>query len=346
MSGVRRKAPRPADVSESLEEHPATRAWLRVNPRSAVPARIEQFSRPGKIKKRRKSSVFRLHGVGPGTETIVAKCGRPDTVALERLIYEGIIARLPVSSLRVLGSVPEPDDNMQWLFVEDAGERHFFRNDPEHRALAARWLAAMHAGAASLVGEELPSCGPDFFLRFLKESLAIVVQTQANLAPTPARQRTLDQIRRVTELLEMRWPDLALICARTPTTLVHGDFIDKNVRVGDDSGAERPLYVFDWEVAGRGSPAVDLATSNWGAHDDGIREYFDVAREHWSGLTENDVRRMLEVGRVFRYVASIRWLCEKLPFGDAEKPLEKISGYLQSLDAIASKPIRPSELEQ
>jgi hypothetical protein len=336
MNVPRRRAPKPADVFENPEEHPATQAWLQINPGSRVPGRIEQFSRRGKSAKKRKSSVYRLHGVGSGYETIVAKRGKLCTVALELLVYEEILGRLPVSSLRVLGSLTEPEEDMQWLFVEDAGESHFCRTDPEHRALAARWLAGLHTGAATLVGDELPSRGPDHFLRLLRESVALVVETQAPLAPTPARKGTLDQIERVTELLEARWSELDSFCHRMPTTLAHGDFIDKNVRIGDANGGERPLYVFDWEVAGRGTPAADLATSNWGAHDDAIQEYVRVAREHWSGLTENDVRGMLQVGRVFRYVASIRWLCDKLPFGDAEKSLEKVSGYLDSLDAIAS----------
>jgi hypothetical protein len=339
MNVTRRRAPKPADVLENVEEHPATQAWLRVSPGSAVPMRIEQFARPGKVRKKRKSSVFRLHGVGTGSETIVAKRGNRATVALELLVYETFLARLPLSSLRVLGSLMEPDNETQWFFVEDAGDCHFSRADPEHRALAARWLATLHTGAATLVEiEQLPRRSSDFYLDFLREALAIMKETESTY-PTLARRVALDDMERVARLLEMRWTELDRFCDALGTTLVHGDFIDKNVRVGRDNGGDIPLFVFDWEMAGRASPAIDLATSNWGAHDDGIRAYLGVACQHWNGLTYKDVKGMLEVGRVFRYVASIRWLCESLRFREAEKPLQKISGYLQRLSTVASLPI-------
>jgi phosphotransferase family enzyme len=337
---MRRRIPKPAAVLENLDDHPASRAWLRLCPGSAIPCRIDEFSRPSKEKKKRKSSVFRLHGVGSDGGTIIAKRGRPGSVARELLIYEHFLSRLPISSLRVLGSLTEFDDDMAWLFVKDGGDCSFSRNKPRHRSSAARWLAGLHTGAEALLEDaQLPLRGPDFYHGFLSETLAVARETRAHPALTHACHATLDEMNRVTEVVERRWSELNLFCGRMPMTLVHGDFIDKNVKVGVDDGGVLPLFVFDWEQAGIGCPAIDLATSNWGAHDDGIREYLRGAREHWRGLTEKDVRRMLRVGQIFRCVASIRWACGSLRFGDLERRLERMSYYLVDLDAIASQPI-------
>lgn len=326
--------PRPQAVSESLEEHPATRAWLRVAPGSAIPTRIEQFGRAGRTKKKRKSAVFRLHGVGPGG-TVIAKSCKRHKLERELFIYERFLSRLPLSSLRILGaSTSDGDDDRPWLFVEDGGDFPFSRQNEAHRRVAARWLARLHVGAAALLDDvELPPTGPGFYRLLLEESQALAAEASVRADLAPEQLAALEEMNRVAELVGSRWRELELFCDRMPQTLVHGDFIDKNVKVGPERDGELPLFVFDWETAGLGCPAVDLATSNWGAHDDGLGEYFAIARQQWPDLVESDLRSMLEVGRVFRNIASIRWSCESLRFSRMERPFARISSCVEGLRA-------------
>src|SRR5438094_9572348 len=57
--------------------------------------------------------------------------------------------------------------------------------------------------------------------------------------------------------LELLWGELEEICSLMPRSLVHGDFVDKNLRICDAATGPR-LLVFDWEYAGGGVPAADL----------------------------------------------------------------------------------------
>src|SRR5262245_18276404 len=60
------------------------------------------------------------------------------------------------------------------------------------------------------------------------------------------------------EVIEGHWKELEHEFDRWPGALVHGDFVVKNLRVTHgDQGPE--LRVFDWEMAGWGVPATDLA---------------------------------------------------------------------------------------
>jgi aminoglycoside phosphotransferase (APT) family kinase protein len=93
-----------------------------------------------------------------------------------------------------------------------------------------------------------------------------------------------------------------------PRTLVHGDFRPKNVRVR--VGARGALlYPLDWEMAGWGTPAVDLAPSRFGAADDAVDldAYASVAGKAWPALDLAAVRAMEQMGRLFRVVDAVGW---------------------------------------
>jgi len=330
--------PKPVPVVEGLEEHPATQAWLRLNPGSDIPSHIDKFNRPGRANKMGKSSVFRMHGVGSGAGAVIAKRGLRDTVALELLIYEHFLSRLPISSIRVLGSLTQADSDMPWLFLEDGGEEPFSRDLREHRHSAARWLAGLHAGAATLLANtQLPPRGSAFYRGSLSESRVLARQCRLNPALTEAHHATLDQMEHITEELERRWTDLDVFCDRMPMTLVHGDFAPKNIRVGRGDRGALSMFVFDWEMAGLGCPAADLWWSQTVAEDDTIGQYSGIAREHWQDLTDEDVTRMAQVGQIFRTVAAIGWACESLQFDDVKLPLENLSRYVVRLRNFASQ---------
>src|SRR5207247_194188 len=72
-------------------------------------------------------------------------------------------------------------------------------------------------------------------------------------------------------LLEARWSQVESFCDRMPGTLVHGDFVGKNmnIRTSTDGLA---LMVFDWETAGWGTPAADVAKVDLDAYWAVVRE--------------------------------------------------------------------------
>jgi aminoglycoside phosphotransferase (APT) family kinase protein len=85
-----------------------------------------------------------------------------------------------------------------------------------------------------------------------------------------------------------------------PKTLVHGDFVAKNIRIKDRVGAPA-LLPFDWETAGHGAPAADVALCP-DAH-----AYWLLVREAWPHIGMEDINVQVVVGRLFRVLASICW---------------------------------------
>jgi hypothetical protein len=101
-------------LRNDLLEHPSVRAWSELGPRRVEPEQIEV------LKGEKKSSVFRLAGVGPGNSAVIAKRCRQAIADVERAIYEDVLPDLPVTTPRYYGAVEEHDDAFSWLFLEDA----------------------------------------------------------------------------------------------------------------------------------------------------------------------------------------------------------------------------------
>src|SRR6266478_2154390 len=76
-------------LPESLLERCAVRAWRRLRPNSVEPAGLEV------LKRRAKTPVYRLEGVGPDGATVIAKRCHTKTATVEWTIYKEFLARLP-----------------------------------------------------------------------------------------------------------------------------------------------------------------------------------------------------------------------------------------------------------
>ena len=63
----------------------------------------------------------------------------------------------------------------------------------------------------------------------------------------------------------------------------------------------------DWESAGWGVPAADLAQFAGNALTPDIAAYRSVAHKCWPRLHLSDFRRLGELGRVFRWINAVVW---------------------------------------
>jgi hypothetical protein len=104
----------------SLGNHPAIRAWRKLEPESAEPAGIE-------VLKDDKSDggVYRLDGAGPDGANVIAKRCESEAAGIEYFVYKEILPHLAVSALRCYASVVDDDDRFSWLFLEDAGNGEY-----------------------------------------------------------------------------------------------------------------------------------------------------------------------------------------------------------------------------
>ena len=71
-------------------EHPAVKAWLQLNAKHDVPARVDVFRAFNKAK----VPVYLLVGAGINGQSVVAKKGKFPDVLTEITIYEHVLPRL------------------------------------------------------------------------------------------------------------------------------------------------------------------------------------------------------------------------------------------------------------
>ena len=105
-------------------------------------------------------------------------------------------------------------------------------------------------------------------------------------------------------------PYMMDLCARAPRSVVHGDFVTRNLRVRSADHEHRLLAV-DWETAGWGCPVSDLAQSpdpdsrSWARVD--MDEYWSVVRGRWNDVDHATVLEWAVCATVVRCVSVVAW---------------------------------------
>ena len=302
----------------------AREAWARSQPGGPEPERVEVLTR------KTKSSVCRLLGTEAAGFPVVAKRARKGTAELEAAVHEDILPRLSVSAVEWRGIVPASEDaGFCWLFMGDAGETPVGPRSRHHRGSVARWLADLHAGSEGLeASATLPDRGPRDALARLRKTRATIQRGAENAAPMPPEDRAgIAAILAQLDIVELRWHEIEARCQEFPRTLVHGDFVKKNMRLRDGRGGAE-LLVFDWEHAGFGFPGQDLDAVDPAC-------YGAALREHWPGMDAQQVRRLVETGRFFRMVARTRWMAGGLGMPGCDWVAEILATYACEFDRMA-----------
>ena len=311
--------------AEEWPGHPALHAWRELG--GADPSAVHVVKE--ETGSERLSRIYRLEGALAGGAAVVAKRSLRASIALERRIYAEVLARLAVPALRCLGSLDDADPRFAWIFLDAAGGADFDADSAAHRAAGAAWLAAFHAGSEDhAILPELPDRGPGHFHEHLQAARTRIAQGFANPALAGAEhgadRELLDAVLRDLDVVESYWPEIEDACADAPRVLVHGDIAGRNVRVeGEGPGAR--LWVFDWEVAGRGAPGIDLVRVD-------PEVYAAAVRARWPRL---DVRAQARLGRLLRgCLAPIGWETLGLETPWLERPLTNLASYRRRLDAF------------
>src|SRR5439155_20121844 len=104
----------------------------------------------------------------------------------------------------------------------------------------------------------LPDLGPARFLRHLRDTVGAMRHAERSPAPVGHHRDLIQRLRERLEALDSDWPTVERARDGSPRTLVHGSFRSRTVPVSRAGGRLR-LFPMDWETAGWGTPAVDLA---------------------------------------------------------------------------------------
>lgn len=294
-------------------EHPAVRAWSQLRPARVEPREVSL------LRRKRKSAVYRLAGVGPGACDVAAKRCRRAAAWIERTVYAEILPHLSLPTLGYYGSVEEPGGEWCWLFLEPLSGEKYSPPLEEHRRLAGRWLGLLHTSAERLAGVvRLPDRGPGHYRERLPSVRDALLRHLARPGLQADHVAVLKAVVAQCEALAARWGRVEELCEGMPRTLVHGDFIKRNLRVrpGPTGSA---LVAFDWETAGWGVPAVDLTPPPFSGNPD-LAAYWAVVREHWPRLDLPAVRRWADLAALFRCLTAIDWETLKLPDDPTRKP--------------------------
>jgi aminoglycoside phosphotransferase (APT) family kinase protein len=318
-----------ADVGTAVREHPAQRAWSRLSGDDRSVSRIERLQRtPGGI-----GAVYRLHLPGPAT-SIVAKRASASSVRHEAAMYGHALARLSVPSPRFFGSIEE--DDASWLFVEDVGDTALDKRSDVDRRSASVWLARFHAEAGVIATDRAwPLRSTASYRNGLPATRARLRRAARADAVRAVRDgaRTVLDTADALERLEASWSAVVRDADLLPSSLVHGDFVPKNVRLrpraGAGDGATVDVLPIDWETSGFGPPAIDLAGCD------------DVAYAEEIGMGSAGsavVRRAAAVGRTLRLVAAVAWAGAWLETAHPQRALHVyLPLYRAALDRVLER---------
>ena len=292
-----------------LLEHPAVRAWRELGRERLEPVRVLAGRKhPASMQL---WPLYRLEGVGDGGRSVIAKWCTGEGGRAERMIYEEVLPAVPVEAPRYYGSVDDARSGGFWLFLEYVEGEKYSRLVPLHRALAARWLALLHAsppGAAARA--RLPDGGPPRHLANLRGARDRILGHRANLALSADEVGFLELLVARLDELEAIWGRLEEACKGLPPALVHGDFKGSNLRIRN--GRDGPtLVAFDWGESAFGLPAVDLAQSALPesalcAIPD-LEIYESAVRTRNPHVERRTIQRIAQCGTIFRAVAAVRW---------------------------------------
>src|SRR5206468_6580512 len=129
------------------------------------------------------------------------------------------------------------------------------------------------------------------------------------------------------DVLESRWDYLEGMCRDLRQTVVHGDFVAKNVRV-QMTRAGPAFFVLDSGIAGWGLPATDLAQFTGHTVSPDFTEYCSAMDRCGTPLDMQTVRRLADCGKIFRLLDAIAWACS-WEVGDSYSRLKKPVSLLE-----------------
>ncbi len=310
-------------------DHPAMRAWCELPREWIEPGRVTV------LKCKIKSQVYRLEGVGPAGRSVVAKKCSIAKARVERLIYTRFLPLAPVPALQLYGFLEDSGGRFAWLFLEEAAGQEYSPSSAEHRALAGQWLGTIHRAAPGAdLQAVLPDLGPAHYLECLRAARAKLREHIDNPALRSGDAALLEASAKQCDVIEAHWGELEQCCDRMPRVVAHDDFAAKNVRFCQGP-AGPALLVFDWEHAGWGLPAIDLAEVGENTVSPDLGAYAAVLSRDFRDLTFQDVHCWEVWGKILRLIDSFYWNGFRLVFDSydwLERPLSTLTIYRASMD--------------
>lgn len=273
------------------------------------------------LKSKRDGAVYRLIGTGRESSGVIAKRAHYEKGAIEREVYEKVLAMMSVNAIGYYGSIDEDDEPYLWLFLEDVGDRRYSPASAEDRVLGAQWLGSLLGGSEA--ARRLPDRGPAFYRRHLRSLLTKLPAIQGRSSISTDGVEILRSIESLCRHVDKHWDALTDFCEPIPRILVHGDCLPKNVHIRRAADRQEIAF-FDWGGAGLGLAATDLGLLALPKHgpplfDPGYEAYLEAVGDRWGAADIALIGQLAQIGQLF-WVLKV--LDKSLP--DLDKPLPHV----------------------
>ena len=167
----------------------------------------------------------------------------------------------------------------------------------------------------------------------LQSAHAMIRRVLADFTLNTDDRIILESIVSQCDLLQALWSQVEQTCEAVPRTVVHGDFIRKNMRI-----RTKPfgivLLPFDWETTGWGHPIADLARfaddSAASSASQDLCVYRSIVRRFWPQLGVHNIRMLANLGIIFRLIDAINWACEGMAAESSATVMEQSLRRLRS----------------
>lgn len=305
------KASRRAWITESIEEHPAVKAWQEHGEWCILPRAVEILKEAKKNPHTKKCAVYRLYGAGPDGTDVVAKRGRSENIEREVFLYQDVLPSLSVESLRCFGAQRvDGQGRSKWIFLESADGPAFNKRRKRHRVLLTRWLGELHLWRGEREMESrVPRRGVTEYRRSLLRSQAHLMKfSTSRSAEEYGCQGLLKSLASRLQMLMQYWDGIRQLTDTLPNTVIHRDVREKNLSF------LRPdiVCLFDWEYVAIGNPVVDLSAGD--ALIDSST-YLSLVAGPWELSDRLPFERLVWTGRVLRAIDAVEWALESLGVG-------------------------------
>ena len=301
-------------------DHPALRAWSEIAESASPRAEVEI------LKDRSACQAYRLAGLGPVGSNVIAK-RYPESKALaEFRIYRNVLRHLPLISPQHYGLVKEKGTGLYWAFFEDVVGTPYSPAVAEQTMEAARWLAVLHASGRDVALDvDLPDRGPRHYFDCLCSGRNRIRQNLSSTLLSDDDRKVLTALAAQCDAVEAKRECIEAWCRNAPETFVHADLHAANIHVRPHLHGVT-LVPFDWESAGCGVPAIDLALEGVN-----LTAYCAIARQVWPGLDIEVASALSKVGKIFQLLELVAWESKGLESEWIRRPMKHMRYYQAEL---------------
>lgn len=289
-------------------------SWNDLGPRS-VPDTIRLLHEHGS-----ETAVFRLEGMASVPGSVIAKRSFRGMARTECEMYRQVLTRIPVPTPEFFGCHDSDADGAVWVFTGEVSGVEFDRKNQRHRAAAARWVGSFHVATA---GEGLPDWASDRGLSHMQGLHRAGVENIDGALSSGTlngeQEAVLQSLLASMGRIGAAWGDLERRGRQLPASLVHGDFVAKNLIV-TEAGGQTEIVPCDWESAGRGFPSSDLGEVD-------LEEYFNTVEPHWPDVDRSLMAGTETMAKLYRLLHLVFWGSQRLQDADAERVMERQMTY-------------------